>query len=205
MEISLFIIRKNGTRFGTLEGVITAAHGHFYSFVPASSPLESGHENVDGTLRFTRTGGLRRAMTAQEAKGHGLKAFPIGVKFHKRSNDDGIIYYPPSTAGEVPSSGNDRNVKYRLESLFETGGLWSRQLQQLHANTRTLAKWGTLRGNEKGTCGKGATVTCISDAAKTPWGSDDEDDGPLVSPIPTNRVAAGEGRGPVAGGFSAGE
>jgi len=36
-----------------------------------------------------------------------------------------VVYYP-TAGGEVPSTGNDRDVGYRLVDIFAAGGLWAR-------------------------------------------------------------------------------
>ena len=58
----------------------------------------------------------------------------------------------------LPTSGNDRDVRYSLQNLIPFPGLWARQLQQANLNrdeAGTYATWGTLKGNESGTCGDG--------------------------------------------------
>ena len=101
--------------------------------------------------------GAAHPMTRQEAKGHGLYAHN-GASF---PGGDGVVYFPSGTTAEVPSSGNDRSVAYRLTNVFATGGLWSRR-----ADAVTFASFGTFRGDN----GK-------DNAANAPWGWDDSDDG----------------------------
>jgi hypothetical protein len=50
-------------------------------------------------LQLASFSGNPHPVTAQQAKGHGLKAQP-----YYDINGDGIIYYPSSTAAEVPSN-----------------------------------------------------------------------------------------------------
>ncbi|HEX6682101.1 MAG TPA: hypothetical protein VF062_04875, partial [Candidatus Limnocylindrales bacterium] len=92
----------------------------------------------------------------QEAKGHGCFSW-TGGSF---PGGDGIVYLP-SGAGEVPASGNDRSVGYRLVDTFAAGGLWDHRADPL-----TFASLGTLRGNNG-----------QDNAANTAWGWDDGDDG----------------------------
>ncbi|CAL9555264.1 hypothetical protein SUDANB95_04482 [Actinosynnema sp. ALI-1.44] len=152
MEGMLATVRKDGTVFGKLEAVVTVAHSDFYSYVPAGSTFTSGRESVDGTLLLQNG----RPTTRQEAKGHGLYAWN-GAEF---PGGDGVVYVPSST-GEVPSSGNDRSVGYRLVDTFAAGGLWARR-----DDSTTYASWGTFRGDN----GK-------DNAANTAWGWDDGNDG----------------------------
>ena len=106
-------------------------------------------------------------VTAQEAKGHGLKAHPQ----YDIQGGDGIVYYPSTTA-ETPSSYNDRNVRYALIDIFATGGLWAQR-----ANTSLFANLGTFAGDTSGDCGSG-TWACTTNSANAPWGWDDGDDLP---------------------------
>lgn len=202
VEGLLTIVRKNGSSFGALEGVITVFHTDFYSYTPghSESPLRDGpwvdsgkkdkfgkpiriRQDIDGTLKRQSYAGSSRFLTVQEAKGHGLKAFPYASDFQGKSNQDGIIYFPSRTKAEVPGSGNDRHVDYKLIDVFAPGGLWDRQLsedaklQSQSGPTSTYHRWGTFKGDKGGGCGKGAIVTCSENAANLPWGWDDHDDG----------------------------
>ncbi len=181
LEGALFIVRKNGSSFGALEGVITVFHTDFYSFTPSGSPLRNGNENIDGTVTFTSYDGSQRARTAAEAKGHGLKVWPYIGNFTGASNQDGIIYYPSRGEGEVPTSGNSRSVKYKLVNLFQTNGVWQQAMQEANLSTSsasTFAGWGTFKGNNSGGCGTGATfASCGSNSANAPWGWNDGNDG----------------------------
>jgi hypothetical protein len=69
--------------------------------------------------------------------------------------------FPSRTTGEVPSSGNDRTVSYRLVNIFDAGGLCARR-----ANPETFASFGAFRGDNG-----------QDNAANPPWGWDDHDDG----------------------------
>ncbi len=184
LEGLLTIVRKDGSTFGKLEGIVTVFHNDFYSYTPAGSPLTKGREDIDGRLTMHFYEGSFRSLTAQQAKGHGLKAWPYAGDFQGKPDQDGIIYFPSRTAAEVPRSGNDRDVKYRLLDIFSPGGLWDRQLAEANMrekNVLTFHKWGTFKGNKSGGCGEGATVTCKEDAAHTPWGWDDHNDGPTYT------------------------
>jgi hypothetical protein len=157
MEGALMIVRKDGSTYGQLEGMVTVSHLDFYSFTPLGSPLRDGGENIDGTVRMVSYGGYTRPTTFQEAKGHGAKAWD-GNDF---PGGDGVVYYPDKNMGEVPSHGNDRNVKYRLVDSFAPSGLWDHRY-----DSQTFASWGTFLGDN----GK-------DNAANAAWGWDDGNDG----------------------------
>ncbi|HEX6869532.1 MAG TPA: hypothetical protein VF163_00415 [Micromonosporaceae bacterium] len=156
MEGVLLTVRRDGTDYGVLEAAVTVAHNNFYSYVPAGSPYTSGRESVDGTLLTQSWNGAPHPTTFQEAKGHGCYRYDGGGF----PGGDGVVYYP-SSAGEVPASGNDRSVTYRLVGIFDTGGLWEHRY-----DGQTFASFGTFRGDD----GK-------DNAANAPWGWDDQDDG----------------------------
>jgi len=132
--------RSGGDRFGQLLGIITVAHSDFYSFVPRGSPLRNGREDIDGTLEMEMWDGRDHPKTAQESKGHGLKAWPK-VKIE---GGDGVVYYPSRRKAEEPEHPNDRRVLYKLVDIFDTGGLWSRR-----ENRETFASYGKFRGDRR--------------------------------------------------------
>ncbi|MGD9850865.1 MAG: hypothetical protein AB7T38_06345 [Nitrospirales bacterium] len=182
LEGLLSIVRKDGSRFGKLEGMITVYHTDFYSYIPPGSPFSQGRETIDGRLTLQEFEGALRPLTVQQAKGHGLKAFPYTSDFHGKPNEDGIIYYPVRTGGQVPKSGNDRNARYGLIDIFSAGGLWDSQLSEATipvSVAKTFYKWGSFKGDKGGGCGSGITVTCSENAANLPWAWDDHDDGPV--------------------------
>lgn len=181
LEGVLFIVRRDNSQFGVLDGAITVAHSDFYSFVPDGSPLTNGNEDIDGDLSFQEFEGALHPKTSQEAKGHGLKAWPHIGDFSGDPNEDGIIYFPSNTAAEVPSSGNDRAVSYKLIDLNGVGNLWTLQLFEAttpSSQAKTYNSWGNFKGDGSGNCGEGLTVGCSDNAANSPWGWDDGDDGP---------------------------
>jgi hypothetical protein len=63
MEGLLTIVRKDGSMFGKIEGVVTVAHADFFSYTPVGSPLRNGQENIDGRLSFADFSGSQRAWT----------------------------------------------------------------------------------------------------------------------------------------------
>ncbi len=179
MEGALFVVRKNASTYGALEGVITVFHNDFFSFTPAGSPFVNGSETIDGSITFTNFDGSNRARLAQEAKGHGVKAWPYIGNFTGDANQDGIIYFPSRTISEVPASGNDRSVYYTLVNMTKANGLWSRALLEApvaSASAQTFNSWGNFKGDTGGGCGAGLP-TCSSNSANTSWGWDDQNDG----------------------------
>lgn len=177
MEGVLAVVRKDGSALGRLEGAVTVFHKDFFSYKAPGSALTGGAEDIDGTLSLQTFEGVARFKTVQEAKGHGLKAWPFAGNFDGGSGQDGVVYFPSSTgAAEAPSGGNDRDVRYKLVDFF--AGLWPAQFPQDAANV-TYSTWGTFRGNDSGGCGDG-TKSCSANSANTPWGWNDQDDGPVV-------------------------
>lgn len=164
----LLVVERDGSDYGVLRAAVTVAHADFFSYTPSGSTWSSGRESVDGTLQLQSSphDGFQHPVTAQEAKGHGLKAYP-----QYNINGDGIVYYP-STVAETPSSGDDRDVRYQLIDIFAAGGLWAQR-----ANTSLFASAGTFAGDDSGDCGAG-TYDCTTNSANAPWGWDDGNDLP---------------------------
>lgn len=172
----LEVIEKDGSDYGKLRAAVTVAHSDFYSYTPAGSTWTNGGETIDGTLQ-TQTNphdGLAHPVTAQEAKGHGLKAYP-----QYTINGDGLVYYPSTTA-EAPSSANDRDVQYKLIDIFAGGGMWAQR-----NNTTLFASLGTFAGDTTGGCGTG-TWSCGTNSANAPWGWDDGNDVPARGELATD-------------------
>ena len=138
-------------KYGRLLGVVTVFHTNFFSYAPKGSPLKGGDEDIDGTLEMEEYNGAAHPVTAQEAKGHGLKAWPQVL-----IDGDGIKYFPTLDEAGVPTGPDDRNVKYKLVNIFAKGGLWERREQK-----ETFSAPGTFAGG----------------GANAPWGWDDGDDG----------------------------
>jgi hypothetical protein len=179
LEGAIMAVSKDGSAYGALQGMLTVFHTNFYSFTPPGSPLTAGHETIDGTISFESRDGVSRPKTVQEAKGHGLKAWPYASDFNGAANQDGIIYHPVQGPGGTPASGNDRNVAYQLIDILKTNGMWSTALNDANltaAQAQTFYSWGTFKGDTSGGCGSGLK-TCSTNSANTPWGWDDSDDG----------------------------
>ena len=177
LEGIIFMVRKDGTTFGKIEGAITIAHVDLYSYTPRASPLSNGGEGIDGTLRASEFEGSVHPLTSQEAKGHGLKAYPYIGDFSGKNDEDGIIYYPSRYTAQVPTSGNDRHVLYKLVDIFSPGGLWDHQLSDINlprSNASVFANFGNFKGDVTGGCGNGIDneYVCDTDGANAPWNWD---------------------------------
>jgi len=171
----MLAIRRDASTFGRLQAAVTVAHTDFFSYVPAGGTWTSGGESVDGALQLMTLADGGHPVTAQQAKGHGLKARPdydiVG---------DGVVYFPSLTTAEVPSGPDDRHVTYKLVDILTAGGMWDRR-----ANTSLFASFGNFAGDTTGGCGDGA-LSCSTNSANAPWGWDDHDDGPLRGALATD-------------------
>lgn len=154
--------QEGPNNFGDLLGLVTVYHLDFFSYNAPGSPLTDGDEDIDGTLQMENvpeqlnTGALH-PVTAQQSKGHGIKAYP-DVQIE---GGDGIKYWPSVDVAEAPSSPNDRAVKYKLVNIFEEDGLWD------HRNDpQTFHSFGVFRGDNGS-----------NNSANAPWKWDDGDDG----------------------------
>lgn len=168
LEGILLCVEKGETLYGTLRAAITVAHSDFFSYVPAGSPWQGNEESVDGVLSLEEYQGEGHPLTAQEAKGHGLKAHP-----YYKLNGDGIKYYPSLQNAEVPANADDRNVSYRLVNIFEPGGLWQ---QRINAELFASPAGGFLSSVGSG-------------SANAPWAWDDKDDNAAWGQLATDPAA----------------
>jgi len=141
-------------QYGKLMTIVTAFHTDFYSYTPEHSPFKNGREDINGKVHFERYLGEDHPVTAQEAKGHGLKAWP-----YVKLDGDGIKYFPSLDTAGVPTGPDDRKVQYKLIDIFAPGGLWDHR-----DDKRTFDSFGAFRGG----------------GANAPWGWDDGDDGPVA-------------------------
>lgn len=171
----LTIIKKGATTYGSFVAMLTTPHGGINSYVPINSTLTRNNivfsgNNFNGKVTFKNYDGALHPTTVQHAKNHAIYAFPSG-DFSGKANQDGIIYYPSKTIAELPSSGNDRNVKYKLLNVFDFN-LWALQLFESTelSSHNTYYNWGHFSGDKTGGCGNGASVTCSTNAASPPWG-----------------------------------
>jgi hypothetical protein len=163
----LLAVARDGTLYGDLKAAVTVAHRDFFSYLPSSTDWEEGGEDVDGTLSLQSWSGASHPVTAQQAKGHGLKARP-----YFDIDGDGITYYPTVDRAGIPSGPNHRGVRYKLVDIFTPEGLWAQR-----GTSSLFAGFGTFAGNSSGGCGAGPTA-CDNNAANAPWGWDDHNDVP---------------------------
>jgi hypothetical protein len=145
---------------GVLQALVTVFHFDFYSYrnteLPTAGRYEGREEDIDGEIRFVDWQGAPHPVTAQQAEGHGLKAWPyVDIK-----GGDGVVYYPAREAQAEPSGPDDRDSRYRLVDIFAPGGLWDRR-----DDPETFASFGVFNGDNY-----------QWHTAHAPWGWDDADD-----------------------------
>jgi hypothetical protein len=146
MEGALMVVKKDGTTYGDLQGMVTTFHTSYLSYVPSGSPLTGNQQSIAGTLSFQTHPGdnLEHPKTAQECRGHGLKAHP-----YCNIVGDGIIYFPEAVA-EVPANNYDTHCGYQLVDIFTPGGLWDQR-----NNSDLFYSYGNFDG---GSHGRGANA-----------------------------------------------
>lgn len=166
LEGVLFSIQKDESTYGALQAAVTVAHSDFYSYVPSGSSIGANEETIDGTLSFENYNSADHPVTAQEAKGHGLKAWP-----YYEINGDGVKYYPSfNDVADSPSDAYDQFVEYKLVDIFDDGQMWEQRTNEnmFNADQKSFVK----------SYGNGG--------ANTPWNWDDGDDTPGAGEIATN-------------------
>jgi hypothetical protein len=125
LEAILTIIAKDSTKFGEMIGGVTVFHNDFYLYATANSGLTDG---ADGSIQSTPLtlevhNGSFHPVTAQEAKGHGMKAWPdISI-----GGGDGVIYYPYLSLSEQPTDIYDNHVGYTLVDMFASNEIWDQR------------------------------------------------------------------------------
>ncbi len=167
LEGLLTIVKKSTANngYGEIQAIVTVAHSDFFCFVPSGSPLQNNQESIDGALKLENYNNQLHPVTAQESKGHALKAWPI-----VNIVGDGLKYFPTLTTAEAPANNDDRDVKYKLVNIFESNGMWERRFNPESFNNN----------------GKSFLRTVGSGGANTPWGWDDKDDLPGVGELATD-------------------
>ena len=152
-------------------------------------------------------------MTAQEANGHGLKAWPqVGMakppsnshaaRFGKKQptpnfrGGDGVVYYPSTVErqrAEIPQHKNDRYVEYALIDFHGKNGIWQHRTNPL-TFTQNKGPFSTkFRGDKSSTCGGGKLDAkwCETNSANAPWGWDDVGDKIIVQIGKGDNIAKG--------------
>lgn len=156
MEGILTIVEKDASTYGKVQAVVTTFHNDFYSYKYPGSVLTDGSENIDGTLSTQADGAIIRYEVSSQAKGHGIKSY----QSLKPGGNDYLVYYPSKTMSESPADVFDRDVKYTLVDIFQSGGMWDEK-----SNASLMINNGAF----KSSYGNGN--------ANTPWGWDDYNDG----------------------------
>ena len=147
---------------GELLATITVFHRDFYGYTSPRSSLKDGDEDIDGSIHRQKDSLVWRMVSAQEAGGHGLKMYP-DLDLEPGDQPDGIRYLPSLVESQEPRHADDRDVRYKLVSIFEPGGLWDQR-----ENQNVFEKPGIFFGDGKG---------LKHHAAHAPWRWDDKDDG----------------------------
>ncbi len=158
LEGFLLIVSKNSSDYGQAEAMITVSHKDFYSYKREGSIFTKNKESIDGKITFDESG--HHPKTAQQSMGHGLKAWP----FYDIKGGDGVVYKPldnPDDMPGYPQNTNDRDVKYKLVSFFDSNGLWDRRHDK-----NMFAENGSFYGDN-----------AKDNAANPPWLWDDHNDG----------------------------
>jgi hypothetical protein len=185
LEGALAIVARGGT-YGRLEAMLTVYHLDFYSWTPNGSSATNGDEDIDGDLPIQDVNGVPHPALAIQAEGHGVKAFGETGNFDGSEGQDGVIYTPASSPDRAdtlpgPPSADIKSAQYRLIDVFPT--LWAAQMYEARAASGpTFDHFGTFDGNDtdEDSCGDGIPV-CNEDAANSPWGWDDHNDGSVYS------------------------
>ncbi|MEY3896371.1 MAG: hypothetical protein RLZZ214_1891 [Verrucomicrobiota bacterium] len=115
-ETVVLVVRKDGTRNGKLEGMMTQFHTDQYSYLPSQIQF-SEHRPI---IYIEPNGGL---------EGHGIKAYS-----NQNPGSDGVVYIPASSSENVTSmnlgtSGNWNTAprcQYNLVPISEMWGLIGR-------------------------------------------------------------------------------
>ena len=182
MEGAMVVIRKDGSPHGSFFLMYTEAHTALYIFTNdiKVKPLKSKRLK---TVPVTFENGTHPELFV-EAKGHGVCALRYsGSKHCKHSTSgtpppfpggDGIVYRYKGGKAEVPASGKDQNVGYRLVPLATT--LWARR-KDICDGGCTFDRTMTYEGMKLGLAFDGDTHG--KDKANPPWAWDDPDDGPV--------------------------
>ncbi|MHA1306501.1 MAG: hypothetical protein ACTSO7_12020 [Candidatus Heimdallarchaeota archaeon] len=173
LEGILIVIQKGDTPQGDFLLMETEAHNDLFQYTDShSSPsnsVQNGGEDIDGDVQFEVVSSYdislpfsshNHPIVYVEDKGHGV----YGAERWENSdfpNGDGVIYKPKGVA-EEPSGGNDRNVGYELRSIND---LWDRRFA--FDDEKAFEEFGVFDGDDCDT----------DDAAKAPWGWDDNNDG----------------------------
>jgi hypothetical protein len=183
----LMFVRKDGTQYGTIEGMFTVADENLLPFAINSQfgvPKTGPTEYVQWDHHFADPDGFGHVRTFQACEGHPISAcghqklvYANGWRYVAATrcddSEDGIRYVPTDGssrfggAAQAPSSvGVWTDVRYDLLDMDE---LWLKKKDAypsmwLEAGSFPLS----FLGNDSGTCG-GWTTTCADNGANPPW------------------------------------
>lgn len=174
MEGVVLIVQKSSEGCGTLLVMIIQAHNEYWSYTAASWITGAKGETIDGQIEMERLDtydvkvsfqGHNHPIVYVEAKGHGVYGSPSKIDFDNNfEGDDGIIYRPGGVA-EEPPSGDESSISYGFKDIKE---IWDQRNNI--GEGKTFARYGVFDGDN------GAD----NDAAKAPWGWDDDDDNSII-------------------------
>lgn len=158
-EVFLCVISKDD---GDIVAGLTVFHDDLHVLLPSGALVHARSKGDSRLLHLSEYAGSQRPVLFQEARGHGLTAWPMGLQSGQR-----IVYYPRTRSGaSIPTveSNSVENVRYELVSLFANEGWWS------HRNDPEMfAAPGRIAGDDEGGCGEGFRA-CQHDRAQAPWG-----------------------------------
>lgn len=183
MEGAVVVVRRDGSPHGRFELMYTEAHNDLHIFTNDGS-ISARHTRHLESAPVTWEDGSHPELYV-ESKGHGVCALRYNGSKHCKHpvagdpppfpGGDGIVYrHAGSGAGEVPTSGNDRDVGYALVPLETT--LWARR-KDICNDGCTFDKEMTYEGQTLGKAFDGDDHG--DDKANPPWAWDDPDDGPV--------------------------
>jgi hypothetical protein len=157
-ESVVMMVRKDGSQFGVLEGLVTVYH-EFWKSYTAQSYMGKGPCNPETPPAIVFE--LGRPRTYQEPEGHGVIGCTVSTNCVK--NDDGIRYVPSTVAGTPPNvipDGVQVTVNYSLTDMSP--------LIRHRWDSPTFVNANTFAGDSSGTCGEGLS-TCSDNAADGVW------------------------------------
>jgi hypothetical protein len=209
LEGALLVVTKKPA--GLVDAVLTVAHNNFYLYTEPRIPSSVGrsrpahtqkslrvvkfNETVDGSIWLDHD--TRRVKLYIESKGHGMRGDQKGW-----GGGDRVWYYNPEKekkqAGTIDNQARraSSTKPYRLESLFEAGGLWDQRFHPRVFKQNKDGRWGLVcykdpkRKNEY-----------IGGSANPPWSWNDHNDtspiGELVTDPAHFIIRYAQGWGPV--------
>lgn len=180
VEGVVLFVRKDGSTFGTLEGMMTDHHGDisYYNAASNVTPVSGSAMQVEVLPGESHA----RPRTYQEAEGHGIWSCGSGGAKCDKRDEDGIKYVPGTTGGVPGAVGVWTPVSYAIRDMDE---MWTKRLPGTSGIAHDGQPWSasaiyktpgprayTLRGGKSGGCGDGWFRSCASDAANMVWSNE---------------------------------